>query len=66
MECFVPGYWINARGQVLPVSSIPNDYLQNIIRFLQRWYAEEEDMLVRIAIRNKIDELEDELICRDN
>ena len=60
-----PGYWINRYGKVYNIKEISNSYLKNIINFLKRELKfGEYNLIDTIAIRNKIDELEQEMLNR--
>jgi len=62
---FAPGYWIDRYGNIHNIKEISDDYLKNIINFLKKELESEEYNLIEtIAIRNKIDELEEEAISR--
>ena len=62
---FTPGYWTDRYGNTYNIKEISDDYLKNIINFLKKELESEEyDLIETIAIRNKIDELEEEAISR--
>ena len=62
---FTPGYWEDRYGNIYNIKEISDDYLKNIINFLKKELESEEyDLIETIAIRNKIDELEEEAISR--
>ena len=62
---FIPGYWTDRYGNIHNIKEISDDYLKNIINFLKKELESEEYNLIEtIAIRNKIDELEEEAISR--
>ena len=62
---FIPGYWVDKYGGVHNIKEISDDYLKNIINFLERELESNEYTLIgTIAIRNKLDELTEELMNR--
>lgn len=62
---FTSGYWEDRYGNIYNIKEISDDYLKNIINFLKKELESEEYNLIEtIAIRNKIDELEEEAVNR--
>ncbi|MCD6124290.1 hypothetical protein J7J62_03860 [bacterium] len=62
--CKYPGYWIDRYGRIYNIKEISDNYLKNIVNFLKKELKFRRRNLEIIAIRNKIDELEEEMLNR--
>ena len=63
-----PGIWIDKHGNLHRISYMDTKHLKNVLNLLQKWrkLAVEHDAILFIwLLDRKIDEIEDELIKRD-
>ena len=66
---FIPGYWIDAKGNIHNIRFMETRYLESVLQFLFRLadLARERDNLLALwAIYRKIEEVEEELLKRDD